>query len=268
MLRLNSITISFLGEAKRRFENLKKRFSKKKKALKKATRSGAGSNEASAAANELREYEFLSWLSPFMRLKNTDDNLPNSSKISAEENINEEGSEEEDDGDSIFGHDDDSIDVTSERSSSVTSREKLDTKPSQTSTKNREKWSKKKTKDATEIELMKKITTAIEGPPAEPKEQDADDIFGMMVAKELKSLHNKKKRKLKHEINNLIFQYQEEEDEESTPNIMNSTFQTQTTNTNFCPQIPPWKPNLSSAQMPVNATWPLAGLNINLDKQL
>ena len=59
------ISFVILGEARRRFDNLKKRFSKKKKAMKDATRSGSGSQEASVAERGLKEYEFLSGLHPF-----------------------------------------------------------------------------------------------------------------------------------------------------------------------------------------------------------
>ena len=67
-----------LGEAKRRFDNLKKRFSKKRAKYKKATRSDSGSREAKQAETELKKYDFLSWLVPYLRLKeNTASNLPN-----------------------------------------------------------------------------------------------------------------------------------------------------------------------------------------------
>ena len=67
-----------LGGAKRRFDNLKRRFSKKKAKYKKATRSGSGSCEAKQAEIELKKYDFLSWLAPYLRLKgNTVRNLPN-----------------------------------------------------------------------------------------------------------------------------------------------------------------------------------------------
>ena len=62
MVYQNSAHIFFLnlGEAKRRFDNLKKRFSKKKEKYKKATRSGSGSREVKQAKTELKNYDFLS----------------------------------------------------------------------------------------------------------------------------------------------------------------------------------------------------------------
>ena len=40
----------------------------------------------------------------------------------------------------------------------------------------------------------------------------SDDLFGMMVAAEVKNLSHKKKRKIKFEINNLLFKYQGDDD--------------------------------------------------------
>ena len=59
-------------------DDLKKRFSTKKAKYKKATRSGSGSREAKQAETELKKYNFLSWLAPYLRLKeNIVSNLPN-----------------------------------------------------------------------------------------------------------------------------------------------------------------------------------------------
>ena len=67
-----------LGDVKRRFDHMKKRFNKKKAKYKKATRSGSGSREAKQTDMELKKYDFLSWLVPYLRLKgNTVTNLPN-----------------------------------------------------------------------------------------------------------------------------------------------------------------------------------------------
>ena len=71
----NSHFFSYVGEGKKRFENLKKRYSKKKSAYINATRSGAGSKEANAAEQELKRYDFLSWLTRYLRLKDTHSNL-------------------------------------------------------------------------------------------------------------------------------------------------------------------------------------------------
>ena len=49
---------------------------------------------------------------------------------------------------------------------------------------------------------------------AEEKEADESDVFGKMVAFELRCLPKRKQAKLKHDINNAIFKYQCEVEEE------------------------------------------------------
>ena len=75
---------------------LKKRFSKKKAKYKKATRSDSGSRDGKQAETELKKFGFLSWLAPYLRLKeNTVSNLPN--KNVAEINPNDDGMTEAED---------------------------------------------------------------------------------------------------------------------------------------------------------------------------
>ena len=45
----------------------------------------------------------------------------------------------------------------------------------------------------------------------------SDDLFGMMVAAEIKNLSPKKKRKIKLEINSFLFKYQEDDDAVAVP---------------------------------------------------
>ena len=73
-----------------------KRFSKKKAKYKKATRSGSGSHEVKRTEKELKKYDFLSWLAPYLRIKeNTVRNLPNTNV--EEINPNEDGMTEAED---------------------------------------------------------------------------------------------------------------------------------------------------------------------------
>ena len=58
------------GSASQFFDNLKKRFSKKKHVLLRAWKNfGEESNEAIAAAAALREYDFFTWIRPYLRNK-------------------------------------------------------------------------------------------------------------------------------------------------------------------------------------------------------
>ena len=49
--------------------------------------------------------------------------------------------------------------------------------------------------------------------------KDADDIFGMMVASEIKAMKKSAKFRLKYEINNLIYKFHEWEQEQEPQNI-------------------------------------------------
>ena len=51
-------------------------------------------------------------------------------------------------------------------------------------------------------EIMEDIRKSLQSTPSK------DDLFGMMIAAEIKNLSPKKKRKIKFEINNLLFKYQ------------------------------------------------------------
>lgn len=185
-----------LGEAKRRFENLKKRYSKKKKAKKDATRSGSGSKEASAAERDLKKYEFLSWLAPFLRLKATEDNL---SMYVPQQNTDVEESDS-----SKSDSDDEGSPVNNKSISS--NADNIENKDP-----NRKRVIRKRPSTSIpsqEDVVLNKIVKVLEEPS---QNQDADDVFGMMVSKEMKGLSERNKRKLKNEINNLIFKYQEDE---------------------------------------------------------
>ena len=58
---------------------------------------------------------------------------------------------------------------------------------------------------------MEDISKSLQSTP------NSDDLFGMMVAAEIKNLPPKKKRKIKFEINNLFFKYQEDDDAAAVP---------------------------------------------------
>ena len=65
----------FVGEEKKRFENLKKRYSKKKNNLKRKSATGAGLADVEAAKRDLKEYGFLAWLEEHLQLRETKTNL-------------------------------------------------------------------------------------------------------------------------------------------------------------------------------------------------
>ena len=65
----------FVGEGKKRFENLKKRYSKKKNNLKRKSASGAGLADVKAVKRDLKEYGFLAWLEEHLQLREIKVNL-------------------------------------------------------------------------------------------------------------------------------------------------------------------------------------------------
>ena len=65
----------YVGEGKKRSENLKKRYSKKKNNLKRKSASGPGLADVEAAKRDLKEYGFLSWLEEYLQLSETKTNL-------------------------------------------------------------------------------------------------------------------------------------------------------------------------------------------------
>lgn len=228
---------NFIGEAKRRFENLKKRYSKKKKAFKMATRSGAGGREANVAEAEMKNYDFLSWLSPYLRLRDTENNLPhnNVTELTANESYTETNTNDfEDDGDLSDAYEE--------------SIKSLKTGNCTASTK------RKSSEECSEKDFMEVIRKTLQEPPVVAKSPDADDIFGMMVANEIRGFSERLKRRLKNDINNLIFKYQEQESD--SVGIMN------TSSNGICQ--PSVISNASASVSPI--TWPnFHALNYNMN---
>ena len=68
---LNLLIFLFIGETRKHFRNLKKRYSKKKQAFKLVTRLSDGGRKANIAEAGLKNYDFLSWLSPYLGLRET-----------------------------------------------------------------------------------------------------------------------------------------------------------------------------------------------------
>ena len=164
-----------LGEAKRRFGNLKKRFNKKKAKYKKATRSGSGSRETKQVEAELnKKNDFLSWFAPYLRLKeNTVSNLPNTNV--AEINPNDDGMAEAED----------NFSDCSEKNlfSSVSTNESFET-PWQRHCKvkkHKEKVKQAPAKPSKGLEIMDDIKSLQSTP-------SSDNLFGMMVAADIKIL--------------------------------------------------------------------------------
>lgn len=154
---------------------------------------------------ELKKYDFLSWLAPYLRLKeDTVSNLPNTNV--AEINPNE---------DDIIEAEDNFSDCSEKSLFSNVSINQSFVTPWQRhckAKKRKEEVKEAPEKPSKELEIMENISKTLQSTPSNTFKQDSDDLFGMMVAAEIKNLSPKKKRKIKFEINNLIFNCQEDED--------------------------------------------------------
>ena len=85
-----------VGQAETKFDNLKRRYRLRKNAVKKAKPSGTGKSKALAKAEaELKAYDFLKWLDPFVSgaesIPNLDDDAD---EVDEEIGINEDPDEE------------------------------------------------------------------------------------------------------------------------------------------------------------------------------
>ena len=62
-----------VNEAQRRFSNIKKRFNKRRKDSKGP--SGSGSNDIREARDKFKDMDYLAWLEPYTKLRQTKSNL-------------------------------------------------------------------------------------------------------------------------------------------------------------------------------------------------
>eukprot|EP00794_Sanderia_malayensis_P006727 gene6727-7485_t len=210
---------------KQLFENLKKRFSKRRLDLKKSERSGTSASAVQKAKENMKEYSFLAWLIPYIKLRATKTNLPppsiekatpsptptmDSCSIVDDNDNNEanfyEATMEEQLSDEEHGNCLETPRNTRKRScandiSEVTGQQK---------------WSKKKPDlDKEELRVLKSMQKAFEGSQEEPKKDDID-LFGMLVSAELRKLGEREQRIAKHQIQNVIFTMQMQAEDHSS----------------------------------------------------
>ena len=73
---MNDLYFFFSGTAAKRFGALRKRFNKKRRSLIAGSRSGSGTGDVSELEASLKEYSFLTWLSPYVQPRKTKSNFP------------------------------------------------------------------------------------------------------------------------------------------------------------------------------------------------
>ena len=61
--------------AQKLFENLKKRYSKRRQAVLKASKSGSGRSDVATVNDQLKDYEFLAWINPFIKTRRSKSNF-------------------------------------------------------------------------------------------------------------------------------------------------------------------------------------------------
>ena len=216
------------GESERLFENLKKRFSKRRTAVKKAKRSGVGRIDLQKAEEELNKYAFLEWIIPCIAVKDSISNLDVTSGIGgsgvginegfeANDELEEKEQDESDNGEDVDGDDDDKeIEVKTPKR-----KREIETKDVKSNPANEIKWKKKRVSpDELMLTISERLNERSEtkSKPVSENCDDAETIFGKMVADELRALPKKMKIMLKHDINESIFKYQmqlEEDNERS-----------------------------------------------------
>ena len=204
------------GEPERLFENLKKRFSKRRTAVKKAKRSGAGRIDAQKAEEELNKYAFLEWsLDVTSGIGGSGVGI--NEGFEANDELEEKEQDESDNGEDVDGDDDDEgIEVKTPKR-----KREIETKDVKSNPANEIKWKKKRVSpDELMLTISKRLNERSEtkSKPVSENCDDAETIFGKMVADELRALPKKMKIILKHDIDESIFKYQmqlEEDNERS-----------------------------------------------------
>ena len=220
VLNANSIHIS--GErAKRLFANLKKRLNKRRNDLRRAERSGTPNSAVSLAEARLVPYQFLAWLQPFIQTRTTIKTLrvvkslkhpipltsaapPHEEEVSVNNDVKDK--------EIVFSNDSDCVCLYTSPNADRTTQTKGVKRKSPNDSDTSEETQKAKWQnnrpilDNIEVRSLQRTERVIEN--SKEEEKDSCDIFGMLVAVELKKLTNYNKMVAKQQIQNLIFQLQ------------------------------------------------------------
>ena len=185
---------------------MKKKHSKKRLNYKISSRSGSGFRDVENDRAELAKYTFMGWLDEFIRPRKTKSNIAfietNKSPVlltsrEEESNIEDNSNNQDDDSycDSLFDQ------QTVENSTIETARKKAKKSASL-------KDKKEGISDSVQIDAMKTMIQFMKTRMEKPKESETeDDMFGKMTASELKKFPENLKYRLKHDINQVIYNY-------------------------------------------------------------
>ena len=219
--------MTFLGTAKQLFENLTKRFCKRRISAMKASKSGSGKKDVEESENDLREYQFLTWLCPFIRSRKSKSNFPDEEdqKEPIEQSTIRQY-DDDDDGDDDIGNDnnDDHPLENGDNSKNDEPICEMNEKRKDDETPNRTKKRRGNdiaiTNEKGKHELMSSISkymaSRMEKPPPAPKTED--EVFGNMIAMQMAKLTGIFKVQAQHEINNTVFRFiMAQENSRTTP---------------------------------------------------
>ena len=193
------------------FGVLKERFCRKRGLLKKISVSGSGSGkrDVSDAQRDLNQYSFLGWLAPFVSQRNTQTNLSTESIKGDDSDENDEDGLSEPD---TFRESTRIEDKDSDNESVASVRSKVESKRKTERSVKTSGHRMKKPKQAdvidSEMTMMKNMSQVLEYKLERHRERqsdidDQDDIFGRMIASELKNFPDQ----VKHELNSIIYKY-------------------------------------------------------------
>ena len=238
-----------LGTASKRFEALRKRFNRRRKQFSEASRSGSGTADVAESSQNLKEYAFLAWLQPYIKPRNTKTNLRGDADSAGNDEWDTESNllENEDDIDSVF--DDDNESDYNPRSPPVVNQVQNTGKreaAKQTEARTRPAKKLKQTEmQKSESEMVKTMTKVMQRKLEKPRISSAenslstDDLFGKLVASEIKQFPTNLKILAKHEINNVIHKFQMQACNQtfqqgfSSPPSSSSSFSASPTGTQF-----------------------------------
>ena len=201
--------------------NLKKRYLKKKSNVRNSKRSGTSAEAVEKAEKEFRPYQFLTWLDPFIQLRESRSTVTKSVESQLSDNEIDEAYLDDPCIDSA--RIDEAMDEEENPDSQVTPAEKTIkevqnkkrkcTQSSNLEGREKAKEQNKGTKDVymddMELSLFKSIKKDIcESNQESKKVEDGEDLFCKALAEDIKQLPIREKVMAKHEIRNVLFKYQ------------------------------------------------------------
>ena len=202
---INFKLVSFIEEAVTYFRNLRNKYSREKKKVRQVKVSGSGSKEVDDVKSELSGmFPYLQWLDPYVKERKTKTNF--NSEIQ-DDDASDSESEVSDIRMDSSGTPDAEISSDTSESHSATSLPQASWKFHKHTAKNSKK--KKVDHEEAEFALIKSLGESIAKQKEAKdtvKQRDDNDIFGELIASQLKQLPSDRNVMVKMQISNLIYQ--------------------------------------------------------------